>query len=63
MEKRGLTIQQLFGENWNTAIMSVIDILNRERSDKLFYHRDKFYVEDIAIALGMRFDDEGNIIK
>ena len=63
MEKRGLMIQELFGEPWNAAITSVIEILNRERSDKLFYHRDKFYAEDIAIALGVRFDCEGNIIK
>ncbi len=63
--ERGFKIDQLIGENWNNAVANVITVLNygRMEGDKLFYQRDRFFVEDTAMALGIRFDSDGNIIK
>ena len=60
---KNFLIDELFGENWNTAIQNVINVLNKGRSEKLFYQRDKFYVEDVAMALGLRFTVDGEIAK
>ena len=61
--KDGYKIDELIGSNWNTAIQNAMEILNRGRDNKLFYQRDRFFVEDMVMALGMRFTAKGEIIK
>lgn len=62
---KGFKIDQLIGESWNNAVVNVITILNygRMEGDKLFYQRDRFFVEDTAMALGIRFTEDGDIIR
>ena len=59
----GFDIDQLIGESWNTAILNVMHILNKGRDNKLFYQRDKFFVEDIAKELGVTFTADGEIMR
>ena len=62
---KGFKIDQLIGESWNNAVANVITVLNHGRmeGDKLFYQRDRFFVEDTAMELGIRFTEDGDIIR
>lgn len=60
---RTYKIDELYGDNWINAIVEVLYLLNRGRDNKLFYMRDKFFVEEMAQKLGVRFTENGNIVR
>lgn len=56
-------IDDLIGTAYNDAIENVIAVINRKAGREVFFSpRDKFAIEDIAQALGVRFDENGEIV-
>ena len=62
-EKRVYTIDTMCGAHWSDAVLNVIDILNEELGLDLFVFRDGNAIDTVCEKLGIRFDDDSNIVK
>lgn len=63
MKTFDITSNAMCGEAYNNAIMSVIDVLNTTMGTKFFYSRDWAQIDMLAEKLGIKFDENGNIVK
>lgn len=57
------TINQLIGEEYREAICNVMWELNNIFGNNLFFGRDDAKVDMLAEKLGIRFDENGNIVR
>ena len=58
-------INELHGESYNEALRNIADIINSHISplQKKFVARDYVALEDIAKRFGIKFDENGEIIR
>ena len=58
--KNSYTIEELYGEAWNDAIQYVGEALGLSPLDCIRKWPD---IEDVAIKLGVKFNENGEIIR
>lgn len=56
-------IDQLFAEAYNNAIDNVAYHINKVMETEFFRYRDWPQLHDLALALGIRFDGNGEILS
>lgn len=61
--KRTFTIDELYASAYVSAIGNVISVLNSTMKTKYFFFRDCVAVEIMAMRLGIKFDEDGEIVK
>ena len=57
------SITELYGNAWETAIENAIYELNKTLKLNLFFARDNNQVDTLCERLGIRFDENGEIVK
>lgn len=60
---REYAIDDLYACAWENAISNVADVINIQLHTSYFRGRDWNILENIALKLKIRFDDNGEIIK
>lgn len=53
----------LFGAAYEEALTEVAEVLNKHLGTKLWYGRDWVALEEIALALGVDFTANGEIVR
>ena len=56
-------IDDMYGDAYNSGIQNVIKILNKNLGTKLFYARDWATIDSVCEELGIKFDDDGEIVR
>lgn len=63
MEPKTYTIENMCGAAWSDAVMNVMAVLNEELGLDLNWLQNGNQIETICTKLGIRFDEESNIVK
>lgn len=63
MIMKGKTIEFMFASAYENALTNVADEINKQMGTNFSYVRDWASLDIIAGKLGVRFDDNGEIIK
>ena len=64
MENKNInTIETLYGEAWSDAVLNVINVLNEELGLDLTVCRNGNTIDTVCEKLGIRFDDDSNIVR
>lgn len=58
--KNSYTIEELYGEAWTDAIYAVGEVIGKR---PFYIMRDWEDIEEVAVKLGVRFNENGEIVK
>ena len=56
-------IEDLYAEAYNSAIINVISAMNDKMGTHYFYARDWAAVHELIAVLGIKFDENGEILR
>lgn len=54
---------QIQGSAYNEALKEVAEVINEAMGTNFFYRRDWVALEEVATRLGVRFNEDGEIVR